>query len=216
MPDGKVAVLYRGPMRPNVASFIEKLQHFSATLDQASIVYDTFVATWSNQADLDRIFAADIPRLSIIAIEQPAESEILRKVDGPTNATQGSKRNIYWQYYLSRIALRTIACTERYDYIVHTRTDIRIDLGDHLTHWFEDGIYSAIHVKSDGFINDQFGIAQTALMEAAWDYGNDANLIRMIDTNDKAEGVLQEMIEARGIVAKRKDLAVWELDALRK
>jgi hypothetical protein len=130
-------------------------------------------------------------------------------------------------YYQSKTALDLIHAADDYAFIVHSRTDMIMDMGPHLPRWFDTEAYTAPHVPGvlaphaphippeELWICDQFGIAPAAWMQRAWDYGSITELGRRIEAADKPEAVLQTMIEEAHIPVKAPPYLRWQLDPRR-
>jgi len=231
MPDPKlkVAVLFRGPTRPDVSSVVARVSEFMQQLDSVSnIEVTTYLATWRQWKDVaaSELLAMDLFD-NVLMQTQPSDAQIQRATLIKTVPSGQVIRAVYNMYYQVKTALDIIRTADDYHYIINTRTDMVMQLGQHLPQWFDSGAYTAPHVPgvfaphaphipaAEMFMCDQFGIAPAAMMHAAWDYGSIADLGRRIEAVQLPEQVLENMIVERGIPVKSPAFAAWQLDPRR-
>lgn len=225
----KVAVLFRGPTRPDVSSVVARVNEFMQQLDAVSnIEVTTYLATWRKwkAVDASQLLALDLFD-NVIMLSQPSDAQIERATLIKTVPSGQVIRAVYNMYYQVKTALDIIRTADDYQYIVNTRTDMVMQLGEHLPQWFDVAAYTAPHVPGvfaphaphipaeDMFMCDQFGIAPALMMCAAWDYGSIADLGRRIEAVQLPEQVLENMIAERGIPVKAPPFLAWQLDSRR-
>lgn len=210
----KIAILFRGPVRPNPRSVYDKYRHFMEQFRGMDAEIHTYLATWRywhHHRAMD-LAAQDIFD-NVLVMEEPT----LRQVKACTNidwiANGMPIHGVYNMYHQSKIALDLIMDADQYDYIVHTRTDLWMWM-DQMDQWFCDS-YVAPHVHPLEIMCDQFGVAPAAVMHRAWDHGTKAELGKMLEAAEIPESVLQMMIERAGITAKKGPYKIWQLDPLR-
>lgn len=231
MPDHrvKIAVLFRGPVRPDVVSVTYRVREFMSQFQGAqNAEFTTYLATWRawrQQRALDLI-AHDLFD-NVIMQAEPTDSQIERATRLKKLPNGADIRPVFNMYYQSKTALDLIRGADDYDFIVHSRTDMIMQMGEHIPQWFDPVAYTAPHVPGvaaphaphikpeDLWMCDQFGVAPASMMHKAWDYGTIDQLGRMIDAADIPERVLQMMITAHGIPVKAPPHAMWELDPRR-
>lgn len=213
----KVAVLFRGPVRPDIAGVSSRCAEFmSQFANVQNVEFTTYLATWRRWRDQT---ASDLMKLdqfdNVIMQTEPTDAQIARAT-GIKNLPNGADiRPVFNMYYQSKTALDVIYAADDYDYIVHSRTDMRMIMGEHMQHWFDATAYTAPHVHPHPWMCDQFGIAPAAMMYAAWNYGSIAQLGKDIEAADIPERVLQTRIDTLGIPVKAPQYLAWELDPRR-
>lgn len=225
----KIAVLFRGPVRPDVISVTYRVREFMAQFHGAqNAELTTYLATWRNwrqQRALDLV-AQDLFD-NILVQTEPTDQQIERCTRLKKLPNGADIRPVFNMYYQSKTALDLIHAADDYDFIVHTRTDMIMQMGEHITEWFDPNAYAAPHVPGvaaphaphirpeDLWMCDQYGVAPARMMHGAWDYVDLGQLGRMIEAADIPERVLQMMMQTRGIPAKAPPNQLWELDPRR-
>jgi len=225
----KIAILFRGPVRPNVTNVSARIKHFLTQftgVQNAEIT--TYLATWKtwgvhHARDLIHQDLVD----NVIMQTEPTDAQIRRATAVTTLPNGASIKPVFNMYYQSKTALDLIHAADDYDWIVHTRTDIVMDLGPHIPLWFDQEAYTAPHVPgvfaphapqtpaSEQWMCDQFGIAPASWMHRAWDYGSIRELGRRIEAAVMPEAVLQTMIQEAHIPVKAPPYIQWQLDPRR-
>ena len=175
----------------------------------------TFLATWKSDQGQDLTELLNAVKIdNLLAFKSLSDEEIVELSQVKTLKGGVAAQNVFRQYYLSKLALDVIAANPRYKYVIHTRTDIDLDLGRYLETWFEPDLYCTVHLHH--FINDQFAIAPTRIMQAAWNYGSLSELTRLMEQAAIPEDILQLMIDNAGIKPVRRELLYITLDPNRK
>jgi hypothetical protein len=213
----KIAVLFRGPIRPNLQSVLARCGEFMQQFSGAqNVEFHTYLATWrywrqQKASDLINLDLFD----NVIMQEAPTESHRLRCTKLTKLPNGADIEPVYNMYYQSKTALDLIVRSDTYSYIIHNRTDLQMLFGEHINSWFDPNYYVAPHVHPNPWMCDQFGIAPGAMMHKAWDYGELDNLGRLIEAADKPETVLQTMIDSAGIPVRTAQYTSWMLDPAR-
>lgn len=213
----KVAVLFRGPVRPDISSVSTRCNEFMAQFANVqNVEFVTYLATWRQWRDHR---ASDLIHLdqfdNVLMQTEPTDAQIARAT-GIKNLPNGAEiRPVFNMYYQSKTALDVIHAADDYDYIVHSRTDMRMVMGETMAEWFDNAAYTAPHVHPHPWTNDQFGIAPAAMMYAAWNYGSIANLGKLIEAADIPERVLQMMMENVNLPIKAVPYHICQLDPMR-
>ena len=225
----KIAVLFRGPVRPTVQSTVARCSEFMAQMSNIqNATITTYLATWRNwkQNKASELLATDMFD-NVIMQTEPTDAQIARATKIKNLPNGAEIRPVFNMYYQSKTALDLIAQADDYHFIVHSRTDIAMQLGQHLPDWFDANAYTAPHVHGvlaphaphvpaeEQWMCDQFGIAPAGMMHAAWNYGSIAELGQRIEAADKPEAVLQTMMTTRNIPAKAPSYVQWQLDPRR-
>jgi hypothetical protein len=213
----KIAILFRGPVRPSIQSTIDRYKEVMAQfagVQNAEIT--TYLATWRSYKHLN---ATDLIALNLfdnVIMQTPPTDETIQRCTKLHRVPSSSPiRSVFTQFYQSKTALDLIVNADRYDFIVHTRTDLQLILGQHLPQWFDQNFYVTQHVFPNEWTNDQAGIAPTEMMYKAWNYETIENLGRMIEACEKPEDVLQMMIEKNKIPIRTAPYLMWNLDPMR-
>ena len=228
-PKIKIAVLFRGPVRPDINSVVFRCQEF---VDQFRGVQNvelvTYLSTWRTwkQHTASTLLGLDLFD-NVIMQTEPTDAQIQRATTITKLPNGADIRPVFNMYYQSKTALDLIHAADDYAFIVHSRTDMIMQMGEHITQWFDQTAYTAPHVPGvaaphaphiapeDLWICDQFGIAPSAMMQAAWDYGTIQDLGKRIEAADIPERVLQNMMRERNIIAKAPPTVQWALDPRR-
>ena len=212
----KIAVLFRGPVRPQPHNVIERCREFMSQFINVDAEITTYIATWRNWRSHK---ASDLLALDLfdnVIMQTEPTTDHHQRCTKLTKLQNGADiRPVYNMYYQSKVALDLITSADQYDYIIHTRTDIQMILGTYLPQWFDPLNYVTIHAKPNPWTCDQFGIAPAELMHRSWDYGTIDNLGKMIEAADKPETVLEMMIEKNNIPIRTAPYVIWNLDPRR-
>ena len=225
----KIAVLFRGPMRPDPGSVLQRVSDFMAQMNQiGNAEVHTYLATWRTWRDhkASTVLGMDLFD-NVIMQTEPTDAQIERATKIKNLPNGADIRPVFNMYYQSKTALDIIHAADDYAFIVHSRTDIIMNMGHHLPQWFDTEAYTAPHVPGvlaphaphiapeDLWMCDQFGIAPAAWMQRAWDYGTIKELGRRIEAADIPERVLQTMLEEAHIPVKAPPNVQWALDPRR-
>ncbi len=212
----KIAVLFRGPVRPQPHFVVERCREFMSQFANVDAEIHTYLATWRTWRTYK---ASDIMALDLFdnVIMQTAPNDTHRERCTALKKLQNGAdiEPVFNMYYQSKTALDLIMNADQYDYIVHTRTDLQMLFGPHLPQWFDPNYYVTVHAKPRPWTCDQMGIAPAKMMQAAWDYKTIENLGKMIEAADKPEAVLETMIEAANIPVRTAAYQIWQLDPRR-
>lgn len=216
----KIAVLFRGPLRPNHNSVVSRVNEFLWQFNKRGIRLHTYLATWKDYRGQPAgpLLSQNIFD-NIIMQTPPSDERIRQFVRVPQLKNTAEITYPFYMYYQSKTALDLIHSADDYDYIIHTRTDMRMIIDTHFDQWFTPDTYVAIHTHrepfttdKDAWMNDQFGIAPASIMQQAWDYGTLENLGRMFDDADIPDRILQRMIDSKNIKFKSAQYDKWTLD----
>lgn len=209
----KIAILFRGPIRPTPASVLSRVNEFMTQFTGANVEIHTYLATWRYWRGYK---ASDLINLNIfdnVIMQTMPTAEHRQRCTQLTKLPNGADiEPVFNMYYQSKTALDLIVRSDTYSYIVHTRTDLQMILGPEINNWFDPNYYTAPHVHPAPWMCDQFGIATGETMHKAWDYGDIGNLGKLIESADKPEAVLQSMIDTAGINVKALPYHTWQLD----
>lgn len=212
----KIAILMRGPLRPTAEAGLTRARSLAEEVINNGHEPDVYFAAWSqdgNEAQI-KVLASEIGRNTLF-LAPPAEEEIVAHCEGLVVLPCGRlSRNTFLQYYLSRQALRLIRDTGKYDYVIHSRPDMDVRLGQYFSDWLIPGRYCTLHHPSSGhqFINDQFSIAQPDVMFSAWDHGSAADLGQLIRRATIPEDVLRIMVADAQLDVTVPNHELWGLD----
>ena len=214
----KIAVLFRGPVRPNPDKVVERYNEFMTHFDNLvpQIEVHTYLATWRtwkshNASELLALNLFD----NVLMQTAPTEAHRLRCTKLTRLPNGAHIEPVFNMYYQSKTALDLIVNADTYNFIVHTRTDLQMVMCPDLSQWFDPNYYVTIHAKPNPWTCDQFGIATGEMMHKAWDYGDIGNLGKLIEAADKPEAILEMMIEAANIPVRTAPYQVWNLDPTR-
>ena len=210
----EVAILFRGPIRPSADAVAARITRFLESISRMEMTASTYLATWQTDGVDELIELRRSAKIDNLLVMKPlSDDEILKLAPVEFMRNGVRAQNVFRQYYLSKIALDVISSDPRFEYVIHTRTDIDVDLGPHLETWFDPELYCTVHTS---FINDQFAVAPAHLMQAAWDYGSINNLTQLMEKAGIPEDVLQLIVDNANIKVVQRNLAYISLDPLRK
>lgn len=210
----KIAVLFRGPVRPDIPSVVARCSELMTQFQYIqNVEFTTYLATWRTWKNVNATDLIGMNLFDNVLMQTQMGDQQIELFTKLKNLPGGHTiRSVWNQYQQSKIALDTIMSTDRYDFIVHSRTDIVMQFGPHLQQWFDFGAYTAPHVTGAPWMCDQFGIAPAPMMHAAWDYGSLENLGQMMDQVDIAERILELMLAKSNIPVKAVPYTAWQLD----
>lgn len=210
----KIAILFRGPVRPQPVNVIDRYKEFMNQFQSTQgVEIHTYLATWRTwkQYKASELLSFDLFN-NVIMQEAPTDAH-RRRCTSLTHLPKGASiEPVFNMYYQSKTALDLIVKADTYNYIVHTRTDLRMIMGHHINDWFDPNFYVAPHVHPHPWMCDQFGVATGEQMHKAWDYGDIANLKTLIESSDIPERILEKMIDAAGIKVRTAQHLAWQLD----
>jgi hypothetical protein len=214
--DIPVAVLFRGAIRPNPVSVANNMEILLDSIRQMGLIPITYLATWTSPKKITSLLDRGIVD-NIVALREFSDEEIFDAIKVKNLGNGVSSANVFRQFYMARQAIGVISADCRHDYIVHSRTDMEIRIDVDRDIWFTEN-YCTIHTREcapGSFVNDQFGVAPSAIMRSVWDYQSLDRLSSMISLADKPEDVLQAMIDDVGVRPVRCPCTVLSLDPRR-
>jgi hypothetical protein len=187
--------------------------------------FTTYLATWRGwkQYKASDLIAMDLFD-NVIMQTEPTDTQIERATKIKKLPKGAEIRPVFNMYYQSKTALDIIHAADDYDFIVHSRTDMVMQFGEHLPSWFDQNAYVAPHVTGifaphaphipaeEMFMCDQFGVAPAGMMHAAWNYGSVSDLGQLIEAADIPERILENMMSKANIPARTAPWAAWQLD----
>lgn len=213
----KIAILFRGPVRPQPASVVDRFKEFMSQFNGAQgVEIHTYLATWRRWKQHKASDLISLDLFDNVIMQEAPTAEHHRRCTPISKLPKGADvEPVFNMYYQSKTALDLIVRSDNYSYIVHTRTDMRMLMGQHINEWFDPDHYVAPHVHPNPWMCDQFGIATGETMHKAWDYGDISNLGKLIESADIPERILEMMMDRAGIKAKAAPYAAWQLDPMR-
>ena len=210
----KIAILFRGPIRPDVDTCIFNLNKLKESFIGYNIT--TFVVAWENESSIE--FQKRNIADHCLLLPMPTEEQIALDLKLDTSNDLHMKRflvfgrNMYRQFISTHALLNLMNSKENYDWAVITRLDIKIKINPSL--YKNDNAYTAADVQKFP-INDQFGIGRPSIVQKAWDYENMDNMANLIKTNGNPEEVLQMQMKQREVTYKDANVIEYVLDAKR-
>lgn len=207
----KIAVLFRGPLRPNPMKCMEYmdtcLDQFRATGHE--IV--TYLVTWRNFKEHR---AAELLALdkfdNVIMLTEPSKEQIARCTTRP-RYDYYETYCVYYMYYQNKTAWDIICNADQYDYVVNGRTDLWVDFGPHLNEWFDPDYYVSPENNAP-WINDWIGVATPENMQKSWNFGNYQTLGHLIDNTNVSEHILMTIQDHHGVKRRTAPLINKLLD----
>lgn len=198
----KICIIVRGPIRPNKETVLEniKLLKDSFSLFKCDILF----ATWKERfQDISYLLKNINPNYLLI--------ENIPNVDFEFKKHSFNPKNCFLQFYLANKAIDFAISKSKYDFIVMTRTDLKISIDP--KEWIKDDFYVTIHSKQCGelFTNDQFGIAQPNIMQLFWKYSDYESFFEKIDSCLFPEQIIDHNIERFNLKVIQKPTKIWEI-----
>ena len=172
----KIAVLFRGPIRPNAEAVAANTSGLIEELRFAGYNVTPYLATWSNynRAEVMKLLSMGLYD-NIIMQQLPTREHIRRCVNRDSYGIYPIV-NVYGMYYQSKTAIDLIASANNYNYIVHSRTDLHVRFGKHLHEWFDNDKYVS-PINETPWICDWIGIATPEIMQNGNNKKNDNRLL---------------------------------------
>lgn len=214
----KLAVLFRGPIRPTYEACKENIDTFLNELRDNGNDVTTFCVTW-NKVNLDSTPISDIKKMidemdHAIACPEPHPDFYLPMV--PANSRRTLHINAYKVFWQGKIGTQYIKDTNiPFDYVIVTRFDVQIKLGETHDAWFTPDHYvmQEKYFRENG--NDQFGIGTVENCVKAWKYGAVESLREFYTNADTVEHCLFRIAEANGVKTRPQNSEFYELDPRR-
>lgn len=209
----RIAVLARGPMRPDIPSVNARLSELRWTFESFGHEVHVYVATWTEH--LSEL--AQLMEPARFLLEEGITAEVVSRLTPVERLPRGaSMLNAVRQYTLAKTATAWVRDSGTYDFVAHGRTDLKLGLGGSVDSWLVEGTYATIHTHHENaFLNDQFSVAQPDLMARAWDNGSMEDVVRKLEAVEIPELVLQQNIDRQGIPVALRPTSLWQLDQQR-
>lgn len=213
----KIAVLFRGPIRPNPNAVMANSKLLVDQLKEAGHEVHSYLTTWTRHkdyhvSDLDLKFYDNV-----LALQEPSESYIRQSIiKSHYENLHATIPNVYKMYYQIKSTLETVIDADDYDRIVNSRTDVQVEFGEHMKSWidpyaFVTPIPNRGGVLVDG-ICDWFNVAPPNIMYAAYNYGSKNDLSYLIDHAPTPEDILLHMLQTRKVELYQPLIGKLELD----
>jgi hypothetical protein len=194
----KVAVLFRGPVRPNAATVAVNTALLIDELRFNGFNVSSYLATWSdyNSDEVNKLLSRGLYD-NVILQKMPTKEHIKKYVTRDTYGIYPIS-NVYNMYYQSETAIDFIIQSDNYDYIVHSRTDLRIRFGKQIHDWFSQQYY-VMSTNNTPWICDWIGIATPEIMQKAWNFKDRYQLGELIDNTNVPEYVAMMIMKYHNI-----------------
>jgi hypothetical protein len=204
----KVAVLFRGPMRPSPYTTAIHTSLLMNELKSYGYNITTYLVTWPEYKDYNALELISMGLYDNVLLQQiptkQLESHVKRKSYGiyPNS-------NVFNMYHQSKTAIDLIIASDDYDYIVHSRTDLHVKFGKYIQDWFDPDFYGSPNPDTP-WICDWIGIATPDIMHKAWNYVTHNQLGKLIDESEIPEQILMSMIDKHNIAIKTNEVEeIW-------
>lgn len=209
-----IACIIRGPIRPNHNSVINNINTFLESFKDFKENIDLYLCTWEEYSQSSSEIKKHFDDINVITTSLEKNPVFGQKY-------LFNKLNCYRQFISAKFFISSISKLKKYDFLIHTRTDMRMKIEP--KEWFNQNFYTTIHsgqnlkdnwqnFSGEHFTNDQFSVAQPEIMEKAWDYGTEKELIELIDTVPFPEKILDFNIEKNKVFVKVARPLIWNLD----
>lgn len=194
----KIALLFRGPLRPDPGKVIENTQQTINELKEAGHEVRTFLATWPTY---NHHSAEDLKQQNmfdhVIITEEPSPEYVRQYVNRPyIPGSHSTIDNVFKMYVQSKNAIDVILQTGNFDRIIHSRTDIIVRFGSYLDNWLALSETKYVRQRCDAawWINDTIGMSTPSIMQRAWDWHSLEELGLRIDQVSLPEEVLMSLM----------------------
>jgi hypothetical protein len=209
----KVAVLFRGPLRPTP---YDVAIHTSLLINELkSFGYDvtSYLVTWPEYKDYNALELLTMKLYDNVFLQQVPIRQLERYVK-KKNYGIYPVSNVFNMYYQSKVAIDLIIASDTYDYIIHSRTDLRVKFGKHIQDWFDPEYYVS-PIPDTPWICDWIGVATPDIMQKTWNYVSHEQLGKLVDNSEIPESILMSIIEKHNIKVKTNEVEEIWLDPLR-
>lgn len=210
----KIALLFRGPLRPDPYSVAIHTNLLKNELISYGFQVTTYLATWMTYKEHNANELLSMGFYDNVIVQQSPSREQVERCTKRESYGIYPIANVFGMYYQSKIAIDLISSADDYDYIVHSRTDLRVKFGKHIQDWFDPTQYVS-PTNQTPWICDWIGIATPEIMQKSWDYINYHELGRLIDNSEVPEYILMNIMKNNNIDIKTCDTEEIWLDPKR-
>lgn len=204
----KIAILFRGPLRPSPYTVAV---HTSLLINELkSYGYDvtSYLVTWPEYEDYNALELMNMRLYDNVLMQQVPTKQLERHVKRKSYGIYPIS-NVFNMYYQSKIAIDLIIASDTYDYIIHSRTDLRVKFGKHMQDWFDPKCYVSPKPNTP-WICDWIGVATPDIMQKAWNYVSHSQLGRLVDNSEVPEQILTSIMENYNITVKTTEVEeIW-------
>ncbi len=200
-----LALLIRGPIRPNHQSALELIRAFRECFCGHKITQYLYAWDSDEARKLVDVLTPD----NVLLVEEPSDNYIMSIIHEPFKITNYIR--CFKQYWSMKRATEWV--NKDHDFVVQFRADSILKITtSKIPSWLDLQHYSTIHTCHDGdFTNDQVGVASPEVMRKAWDYRDENILEEFMKLANCPENVLDNIIKMNGVKLKKCDLEVWAL-----
>lgn len=134
----KIAVIFRGPLRPTPNKVFEQSKRLLDQLKDAGHEVHSYMFTWTKFNEFS-ISDLDLELYDNVCAQREPTEDHIRKYITRTHweGLHATVPNTYKMYYQIKTAIELIIGADDYDRIVHSRTDIFVDFGEFLDDWLQ-------------------------------------------------------------------------------
>ncbi len=193
----KIAIFFRGSLRGDINTTIEYIKNSLDELSSKHTVH-SYLLTWGTTFDDNVKTLLNAIEFDNVILQTAPSDEQIRRFVKRADFGCYPVSNVYRMYYQTKTALDVIINAHDYDYIVHSRTDVKITFGEHLNDWFVTDHYNT-PPSGAPWLCDWVGVATPTIMYKAWNYDTLEQLGKLIDEKHVPEHILLELMNKNDI-----------------
>ncbi len=207
----KIAILFRGPIRPSISSVIENRNLLLDQFDK-SFQITTFLATWNTWKNIESKDLLSQGLFDTVLSQPMPTTDRIKKYVTQSNLPNSTQTwRVFNMYYQSLTALKIIKDQDDYDFIIHTRPDCKTIFDNDMLDWFDCNSY-VTESHTNWWKKDWISVAPPNIMYDAWNYLDLENLGKMIDTATIPEQIIDWNIKNNNVKTKTLTLKCCQLD----
>lgn len=193
----KIAIFFRGALRGDINTTIEYIKNSLDELSAKHIVH-SYLLTWGTTFDDNVKTLLNAIKFDNVILQTAPSDEQIRRFVKRADFGCYPVSNVYRMYYQTKTALDIIINAYDYDYIIHSRTDVKITFGEHLNDWFITDHYNT-PPSGAPWLCDWVGVAVPTIMYNAWNYGTLEQLGNLIDEKHVPEHILLDIMNKNDV-----------------
>ena len=192
----KILIWHRGPVRPSSENCIQNMKLLKSDFEtdfEIEELISAYTHPLANEVFINY-------KVNYFLLMDAPSDLFIKSIIPKSHVPSGAEMHrVFKQYYTNKIISEFIFNLKKYDFVIMSRMDTKFSIKSNFKDWFNYGKYTTIHVKTDGWTNDQFGIAEPEIMKKAWDYKTIEILKEFINKAHKAEDILDQIIEMNNV-----------------
>jgi len=206
-----IAILFRGPIRPNAINVARNIKSLKDSFKDYSI--ETFLVTWDspNLRKLQKLKLIDNYLILKMPDDSYIDSVMTARAKSEAYSIMSNYKTAFKQFWSQLMGLKMVISYNKFDYIVSTRTDLKVII-DSPQDWLKENLYLMPIQECHYNFNDQFGIADPKTMLGAWNYQTLENLVYLYNGCENPENCLANIMKSNNISYSYLSAKEYELD----